>query len=61
MNEGGSIMDGLGPAITTALGFITKVVEFILGNPLLIVMFAAGVMIPLAIKIFKKIKASVKR
>lgn len=61
MNEGGTIMDGLGSAITTALGYITNVIEFILGNPLLIVMFAAGVMIPLAIKIFKKIKSSVKR
>ena len=54
-------MEAIGTAITTALGYVGTILEYITSNPILVVMFAAGVFIPLAVKVFRRIKNAAKR
>lgn len=54
-------METISTGITTALGFVGTILEFIVNNPILVVMFAAGVFVPLAVKVFKRIKNAAKR
>lgn len=54
-------MDTIGTAITTALAWVGTILEYIVGNPILVVIFAAGVFIPLAVKVFRRIKNAAKR
>lgn len=54
-------MENISTAITTALGYVGEVLNYIVNNPVLVVMFAAGVFVPLAVKVFRRIKNAAKR
>lgn len=54
-------MDTISTAITTSLGFVGTILEYIVSNPILVVIFAAGVFIPLAVKVFRRIKNAAKK
>lgn len=54
-------MESVSTAITTALGYVGTVLNYIVGDPILVVIFAAGVFVPLAVKVFKRIKNAAKR
>lgn len=54
-------METISTAITTALGFVGEILNYIVSNAILCVIFAAGVFVPLAVKVFRKIKNAAKR
>ena len=54
-------MDNVTTAITTALGYVGTVLDYITSNTILCVIFAAGVFVPLAVKVFRRIKNAAKR
>lgn len=54
-------MESVSTAITTALGFVGEILNYIVSNTILCVIFAAGVFVPLAVKVFKRIKNAAKR
>lgn len=54
-------MTTIGSAITTCLGYVGTILNEIVGNPVLVVLFAGGVFVPLAVKIFRKIKKAAIR
>lgn len=54
-------MTTIGSAITTCLGYVATILNEIVGNPVLVVLFAGGVFVPLAVKIFRKIKKAAIR
>lgn len=54
-------MENVTTAITTALGYVGTVLNYIVSDPILVVIFAAGVFVPLAVKVFKRIKNAAKR
>ena len=54
-------MESISTAITTALGYVGEILNYIVGNTILCVIFAAGVFVPLAVKVFRRIKNAAKR
>ena len=54
-------METINTAITSALSYVGTILDFIVANPILVVIFAAGVFIPLAVKVFRRIKNAAKR
>lgn len=54
-------MENVTTAITTALGYVGTVLNYIVSDPILVVIFAAGVFVPLAVKVFKRIKNAAKK
>lgn len=54
-------METITTAITTSLGYVGTILDYIVSNPILVVIFAAGVFIPLAVKVFRRIKNAAKR
>lgn len=54
-------MENVATAITTALGYVGTILDYIVNNPILVVLFAAGVFVPLAVKVFRRIKNAAKR
>lgn len=49
-------MTTIGSAITTCLGYVETVLSAVVANPVLVVVFAGTVFVPLAISIFRRIK-----
>lgn len=54
-------MEAISTAITTALEFVGTILNYIVGNPILVVLFAAGVFVPLAVKVFRRIKNAARK
>lgn len=53
-------MEAVTTAMTTAIGFVTTILDVITTNPVLAVLFAGGVFVPLGIRIFKGVKRAAK-
>lgn len=53
-------MEAITTGITTALGYVGTVLDAITSNTILTVLFAGGTFIPLAVRMFKKIKRAAR-
>lgn len=53
-------MEAVGTGLTTAIGYVTTILTAITGNEVLVVLFAAGVIAPAAIGVFKRVKSAAK-
>lgn len=55
-----SLADNIEQGTDTFLGMTEKVLDFITGNPLLVLLLVGGTIVPLGIWIFNKVKKSAK-
>lgn len=53
-------MEAITTGISTCLGFVGTVLEAITGNVVMTVLFAGGTFVPLAVRIFRKIRRAAR-
>lgn len=55
-----SLSESISTGTETFLGSTSKILDFITGNPLLVLLLVGGTVLPLGIWIFKKVKGAAR-
>lgn len=53
-------MEAVTTALSTAIGYVGTVLDAITSNTILCVIFAGGTILPLAVRVFRKIKRAAR-